>query len=140
MPSANLPSMWRMVSLRKRSAVASSLKSKDGVSMSERPKLWYWPFPSKSMLISIDAVRRWAVCPLDPCTNLATEASWSFVVLDETTLVSSRRRRNEVLPIPSSTVKRSTRQRKRKGCREDGIELTSSTTSDEQSKLWPGAV
>ena len=39
MPSANLPSMWRMVSLRKRSAVASSLKSKDGVSISERPKL-----------------------------------------------------------------------------------------------------
>ena len=109
MPSANRPSMWRMVSLRNRSAEASSLKSRDGVSMSERPKLCCWPFPSKSMLISIDAVRRWAVCPLDPCTNLATEASWSLVVLDETTLVSSRRRRNEVLPIPSVPVKRSTR-------------------------------
>jgi len=105
MPSANLASMCRIVSLRKRSAVVSSLKSRDGVSMSERPKLWCWPFPSKSMLISIEAVRRWAVWPLDPCTNLATEASWSFVVLDETALVSSRRRRNEVLPVPSAAVK-----------------------------------
>lgn len=55
-PSAKRESMCLRVSDMTRSAVASSLNSKDGVSIKLSPSCWGLPVPSMSTSISIDAV------------------------------------------------------------------------------------
>lgn len=91
----------RMISATTRSAARSSPGSSAGVSMRFSPRRRWWPVLSGSTSMSREAVRRWVVWPLDPWTNLATEARASGVVEDDTMLVSSSRRRKDVLPDPS---------------------------------------
>jgi len=53
----------------------------------------------------MDAARMYEVWPLHPCTNFATDASWSLLALGEIALVSRSRRRKDVLPDPSAVVR-----------------------------------
>lgn len=91
--------MCLSVSDTRHSAVFSSLlNSREGVSIRCRPICCAAPLPSMSTLMSIDVDLMPEVWPLHPCTNLATEASWSWVAVWEIELVSRRSRRKEVLP------------------------------------------
>jgi len=87
-----------------------------------------------SRLMSIDVDLMPEVWPLQPCTNLATEASWSWVAVWEIELVSRRSRRKEVLPGAQGFTKGHDYCGMVKGT------LTSSTTRDQQGKVGPRLV
>ena len=68
--------------------------------MRVRPRVWGGALgPSMSTSMSMVADRMKEVWLPQPCTNFATDASWSLATLGEISQVSRRRRRKLVLPV-----------------------------------------
>jgi len=97
--SVNFVSMYRRMSPTSLSEATSSLTSRDGVSVRVREMDCRWPTSGESKSMSNETVRMWEVWPAHPWTNLATDASWSWEVVDAMSLVSRRRRRKAVFPV-----------------------------------------